>query len=219
VQPSPTPERSPVRSGEGCSRLSQCARANRVIEAAVRLFAQKGFQGAKTKEIAEAAGINEALIFRDFHTKEKLYCAILDYASNRIRTEQWIEELSAHAAGRNDYLLFSELAARFLDTFAREPVLFRVMLYSALEQHELAKKFRDRQIEPLEKFIANYVQTRQREGGFGPGDPRSLAHCFLSMCHNRVLRRILFGPDVDSMTDREAANVFTRVFLTGVVSR
>src|SRR5512146_2277195 len=103
-----TPTRDPSR----CTRLTHEARSTHVIEAAIRLFAEKGFQGTKTKDIAEAAGINEALIFRDFQSKDKLYCAILDYASSRINTGAWIEELTPHAERGEDSALFLGLALR-----------------------------------------------------------------------------------------------------------
>src|SRR6266487_2689388 len=92
--------------------LTHGARCEQVIAAAIHLFAHKGFQGTKTKEIAEAAGINEALIFRDFQSKEKLYCAILEYASSHINPTQWIEELSGYADLRNDEALFSNVARK-----------------------------------------------------------------------------------------------------------
>ncbi len=205
-----------VSKSERCSRLTHGARCSQVIAAAIRLFAQKGFQGTKTKEIADAAGINEALIFRDFRTKEKLYCAILDFASSRIPTEQWIEELAPYAAERDDFHVFSQLALKFLESFGREPELYRVMLYSALERHELAQKFRERKIEPLEHFIEQYVRTRQQEGKFRSADPHGFARCFLSMCHNRVLRQVLSGARAESPSDAEAARTFTEVFLAGV---
>lgn len=207
-----------AHKSDRCARLTQCARSNQIIEAAIRLFAQKGFQGTKTKEIAEAAGINEALIFRDFQSKEKLYCAILDYASSRICTERWIEDLSVAADRRDDHKLFSWLALRFLESFGREPALYRVMLYSGLEQHELARKFRERQIEPLERFIENYVRLRQQEGAFRTADPHDLARTFLSLCQHRVLRVALYGPGSQSPADAEAATLFTEVFLRGVHS-
>ena len=213
---SPSAEAEPTRTGARCRRLTQDSRCNQVIEAAIRLFAQKGFQGTKTREIAEAAGINEALIFRDFHSKEKLYCAILDYASSRINAERWIEELSPYAAARDDEAVFSNLGLRIMECFGREQTLFRLMLYSALEQHDLARKFRERQSEPIERFIQQYVRSRQAEGAFRTGDARVLALSFLSMCHQHALRRLLLG---DQPPQLEAITTFTRVFLDGVRSR
>lgn len=200
-----------------CSRLKQDARSVHILQAAIQLFARKGFQGTKTKEIAEAAGINEALIFRDFQTKEKLYCAILEYASTRLDFAPTLDELAVYAEHRNDSAIFSTVARRLFESFDRERDLFRLMLYSALENHQLASKFRERQIEPIERFIESYLRTRQQEGDFVEGDSRVLARSFLSMCNNHILRHIL-GSDTEWPADEATANTFTNVFLDGVRS-
>jgi AcrR family transcriptional regulator len=44
----------------------------RIIESATRVFSQEGYRGATTKRIAEAAGVNEATIFRRFKSKENV---------------------------------------------------------------------------------------------------------------------------------------------------
>jgi AcrR family transcriptional regulator len=218
MQPSQDTESAPVRSTERCVRFSHDARCNHVIEAAIRVFAQKGFQGTKTKEIAEAAGINEALIFRDFKNKEKLYCAILEYASSRIDTHRWIEELSMYATGKRDDALFSALAAKIFESFGKEPTLFRLMLYCALEQHELSRKFRERQIEPLERFLADYVRTRQADGAFRDVDAHTLGRTFLNICHHHVMRQVLFGAGAHAPDELATARMYTQIFLNGTIS-
>src|ERR671939_383545 len=50
-----------------------------IAQVALRLFSERGFRGTTTKEIAQAAGVSEAIIFRHFATKEELYTAIIDY--------------------------------------------------------------------------------------------------------------------------------------------
>jgi TetR/AcrR family transcriptional regulator len=219
MQSSPGNETTLAVSRERCGRLTQGARSTQVIEAAIELFARKGFQGTKTKEIAEAAGINEALIFRDFQSKEKLYCAILEYASSRIDAERWIEELRGDAEQRDDEALFSKLALRYIEAFVRERNLYRLMLYSALEDHELARKFRERQIEPLERFIEIYVHSRQAEGAFPSADSHALARSFLNMCQHYVLRQVLYGDTGEWSGHAAAAEMFTRVFLEGIRSK
>ncbi|MBO0800867.1 MAG: helix-turn-helix transcriptional regulator, partial [Blastocatellia bacterium] len=51
------------------SRMAAEDRRQQILEVAVKLFSQKGFRGTTTKEIALAAGVNEAIIFRHFATK------------------------------------------------------------------------------------------------------------------------------------------------------
>ena len=48
-----------------------------MISTATSLFAANGFTGTTTKQIAKAAGVSEALLFKHFPTKHALYNAIL----------------------------------------------------------------------------------------------------------------------------------------------
>ena len=58
-------------------RLDSDERRKAIVKAAVPLFARKGFAGTTTRELAEAAGISEALLFKHFPKKELLYREIL----------------------------------------------------------------------------------------------------------------------------------------------
>jgi len=58
-------------------RLDSDERRKAIVKAAVPLFARKGFAGTTTRELAEAAGISEALLFRHFPSKQLLYREIL----------------------------------------------------------------------------------------------------------------------------------------------
>jgi AcrR family transcriptional regulator len=58
-------------------RLDSDERRKAIVAAAVPLFARKGFAGTTTRELAEAAGISEALLFKHFPSKQLLYREIL----------------------------------------------------------------------------------------------------------------------------------------------
>ena len=58
-------------------RLDSDERRKAIVAAAVPLFARKGFAGATTRELAEAANISEALLFKHFPSKKSLYAEIL----------------------------------------------------------------------------------------------------------------------------------------------
>src|ERR671938_1992 len=63
----------------GGGRMAGEERRLQILRVAVRLFSGRGFRGTTTKEIAQAAGVSEAMVFRHFATKEELYNAILDH--------------------------------------------------------------------------------------------------------------------------------------------
>jgi TetR/AcrR family transcriptional regulator len=57
----------------------------RILEAALSEFAEQGLAGARTERIAAAAGVNKALLYYYFDSKDKLYAAALELSSGRIR--------------------------------------------------------------------------------------------------------------------------------------
>ena len=64
--------------GPAASRMKGDERREQILATAVNLFSRNGFRGTTTKEIAQAAGVSEAMVFRHFANKEALYGAILD---------------------------------------------------------------------------------------------------------------------------------------------
>src|SRR5579864_4319655 len=59
------------------TRLDSDDRRRAIVAAAVPLFARNGFAGTTTRELAAAAGVSEALLFRHFPSKQSLWREIL----------------------------------------------------------------------------------------------------------------------------------------------
>ena len=85
------------------SRPSGSERQASLIAAAASLFARKGFNGTTTKEIAKAAGVSEALVFKHFPTKQALYAAIL---AEKVTVNELLEAVEAFARRRDDRNVF-----------------------------------------------------------------------------------------------------------------
>src|SRR5436309_15587331 len=68
----------PEASGVAQRRLEGPERSQAIVAAALGLFARRGFSGTTTREVARAAGVSEALLFKHFPRKDSLYRAILE---------------------------------------------------------------------------------------------------------------------------------------------
>ncbi|TWB25663.1 TetR family transcriptional regulator [Nitrospirillum bahiense] len=81
-------------------RLLSADRRALILEAAIRVFAEHGFDGAKTHRIAAEAQVSEALIFRHFPSKETLYRSVLrKLIRDQNEAFKAVGELSPDAAG------------------------------------------------------------------------------------------------------------------------
>lgn len=66
--------------------------ARRIIEAASALFAERGYEGASVRDIAEAAGVSKANVFHHFASKWELYRAVVDSSAQLL--ESVLEQLA-----------------------------------------------------------------------------------------------------------------------------
>ena len=59
----------------------------KILDAALKIFAEKGYKGATTGSIVEEAGFNESTLFRKFETKKNLYDVVLTKNTEKIEKE------------------------------------------------------------------------------------------------------------------------------------
>ena len=142
-----------------------------MLSHAIALFSKHGFSGTRTKDIAAACGVSEAILFRHFATKEDLYHAILDTHEAAAGQDEWLAEMRAMAERRDDLGFIRCLLAQILKSFREDTAFHRLMLYAGLEGHTLRSMFHERMGSSMLEFIRNYVVLRQREGAFRKGDP------------------------------------------------
>src|SRR5579863_7173472 len=124
------------------SRLDNDGRRKRIVQAAVPLFARKGFAGTTTRELAEAAGISEALLFRHFPSKQLLYREILQLGCEGDPALQKLATLQPSTATLVHMVRF--MVRRFLlggetERAELDPRL-RLLLHSFLEDGDYARE-------------------------------------------------------------------------------
>lgn len=208
--------------GHSQSRMKGDERRDQILATAINLFSRNGFRGTTTKEIARAAGVSEAMVFRHFETKEALYGAILEDKGCRedVARFPWEgdEVLQKAIEAGDDYGVFYNLAIRALEKHQSNVGFMRLIFYSALEEHELAAQFFSAFVERVYVFIGDYIARRQREGAFRDVEPRIAVRAFLGMLMNHSLNNILFDKErrVIDISNEEAARNFAEILLAGI---
>jgi AcrR family transcriptional regulator len=91
------------------NRMSAADWQHQLLEAAMGAFSRRGFKSAATKKIAAAAGVNEAVIFQHFPSKEALQSAVLETHLNTSDEEKWVKDCMERNddQGCSDYLSFA----------------------------------------------------------------------------------------------------------------
>lgn len=204
-------------------RMAADERRQQILQVAIKLFSQKGFSGTTTKEIARAAGVSEAMVFRHYATKNDLYDAILQYAtcgendcdSLFLKHNETFRRFYEAGDDRNFFYYF---ALHTLQHHKNDVELIRLLFHSALEGHELADKFFEKFITPTYEFLSSYIRRRQAAGAMREIDPPVAVRSFLGMLIHHSLNNLLWDAKhrLLNITDEDAARQFSEILLNGV---
>ncbi len=195
-------------------RLSGEERRQQIVEAAVDLFSRKGFRGTTTREIAEAAGISEAMIFKHFATKRELYSAIIEVKSE---TEELLASAAKASEAKDDAGVLRSVGLKMLEQTERDPSLMRLLLFSALEGHELSEIFFESRVRRLHEFLSSYIRRRIEDGRFRSVDALVVARGFIGMVVHYLLIHELFGVKRPPRSSpEEVVELFVSIFLKGI---
>ena len=193
-------------------------RREQLCQIAMRLFSERGFRGTTTKEIANAAGVSEAVIFKHFSNKDELYAAILD---NKACSQPFIDpfiEIAEKIEQKDDFGVFYSMALNALNKHKDDSDFLRLMLQSALERHELARVFFENFITRIYDFLGGYIRQRQQDGVFREVEPRVVVRAFIGMFVHHSLNNILWDKEQKllKISNEEAAREFATILLEGI---
>ncbi|MBP9663860.1 MAG: TetR/AcrR family transcriptional regulator [Pyrinomonadaceae bacterium] len=203
-------------------RMTGDARREQILMTAVDLFSQRGFKGTTTKEIAKAAGVSEAMVFRHFANKEELYGAILHTkgCQDGVRRFPWEENAKLQKAieDKDDFAVFYNIGLDALNKHQSDISFMRLLFYSALEEHILAQRFFNDFVEQVYKFIGGYILRRQRDGAFRKLNPRLAVRALLGMLIHHSIINILWDKKrtILNVSNETAAKNFAEILLNGI---
>jgi TetR/AcrR family transcriptional regulator len=197
-------------------RMPAGDRRRQLLDAALELFSRKGFGGATTKEIAAAAGITEAIIFRHFPSKQALYTAVLDSKAESCEHEEWLAEIQKHMDRNDDAGVLRTFAAAILASYRTDARFERILLFAGLEGHEHGLAHHRKFATPIFELFRDYIARRQREGAVRDYDPGLVIAAIAGMAQTYGIYTQFFGYKTIQADDDEVIDSFTNIMMRGI---
>lgn len=196
-------------------RLTSAERRDRILASSMALFAKKGFAATKTKDLARAAGVSEAMVFKLFPDKESLYRALIERKIADAESVMPVSQLGESGAEPEAFL--AGLAGVMLSRIEDDPTFLRLLLFSALEDHPLAAEFDAARGDEVRKAIATYLRRQQEAGRLGRHDPEFAARAFLGLvCWFAQSRTVFREPKARRIPREKLVRDVVSLFLEGI---
>jgi AcrR family transcriptional regulator len=195
-------------------RMKSHERREAIVHSATRLFAEKGFRGTTTRELAAALGVSEPVLYQHFRTKKDLYRAIIEVKVAQTAVDA--ATFLALADTDDDRAFFTALGEMMLRRFESDTELSRLILYSALESPELGEVFFDRAIAQFYRIVTGYIRRRVRAGAFKKMQLDAAARGIIGMFHYHGMIRLLYPSRIKKTNRKKLLNELVTLFLAGI---
>lgn len=179
----------------------------RILEAALALFAEKGFR-ATTKEIAKKAMVSEATIFRNFGSKEGLMQNIL------MKPEPDSTKAFRETSGDVKHDL-QHIGNSLLRDLQKQQRLFQAVLTDPTAFEHMKPHVVNRPLAFID-FLASYLEEMAQAGKVKAGNHQAQAQIFISLIFGYFTHRIQLGEQFTLLNDECMIEESIKIFLDGI---
>ena len=151
-------------------------RQQEILDAAARIFAEKGYRDATTKEIAEAVDIAEGTLYHYYRGKGEILVAILQEITKDVKQ---IMQQADHLESRQDLV---DLAAEAYRILISRLAFTRTLLIEAWMDDGVLQNVLFEQLQHLNQDIQRFINKRIAQGVFRSVDPELTASMLISLC-------------------------------------
>ena len=188
---------------------------DRILKAALKLFARRGYDGTTTKELAEAAGVAEGTLFRHFETKKAILV--------QVATDGWIEiltDLLTELSEMGSYKAVAQVMKRRMVHLQDNADLMRVCFMEVQFHEDLRDRIQTDVIEKMTDVAEVFFQTAMNQGVYRKMDARLVARVFLGMfAISGFSQTTLTDPNATVVELKDMAEGISEIFLNGVLEK
>ncbi len=183
----------------------------RILDAALDLFYQRGYDGTTTRAIAEGAGVNEVTLFRNFGSKENIFMAVVK-RETEIATE--LESFDLHPTGDVEDDL-AKAGERMHHEMISRAKLIKIMMVEASKDPEVWGRVSQAPYQVLAKYT-EYFQEAKRAGHIRDVDPELAAVAFFSFFFRSMIATAFLGRDVFLKMGQGNIREYARIIARGL---
>jgi len=193
-------------------RLGAEERREMIARAALKLFAERGYERTTTKEIARAAGISEGTIFKYFPTKHDL---LLAFFSREVFAP--LTEIFNLDEPVDDYRVLRAFVADRFRLWHRHRNLMKVIIGEAIFSPDMVAHL-NLLTAPAQEIVEEYFRRRISDGAFRELDVNVASRALMSYMLTYFFRWVLLDPDEgDEAPQSKVVDELAGIFLKGVM--
>lgn len=192
---------------------SEAQTRTRILDAAQRLFAAKGFDGTTTRDLAAAANVAEGTLFRHFANKKAILV--------EVATQGWIEiltDLLTEFSEMGSYKAVAQVMRKRMWNMRKNADMMKVCFMEAQFHPDLRDRIQSEAIGKMTNVAEAFFQEAMDKGIYRQMDAKLVSKVFLGMFAVAGFSdSTIMEPDASPQQLQEMAEGLADIFLNGVL--
>ncbi|CEJ48004.1 TetR/AcrR family transcriptional regulator [Umezakia ovalisporum] len=192
---------------------SEAQTRTRILQAAQKLFASRGFDGTTTRDLAQAAGVAEGTLFRHFANKKSILV--------EVATSGWVDvltDLLTELSEMGSYKAVAQVMRRRMWNLHKNVDLMRVCFMEVQFHPDLRDRIQVEVINKMTDVAEAFFQTAMDKGIYRQTDAKLVAKVFLGMFAIAGFSdSTVMSPDASPQEMQQMAEGLADIFLNGVL--
>ena len=190
------------------------ARRTLILEAAARLFAEKGFHRTTTRDIAEGADVSEGTLYNYFENKDEMLMGIMTLlVEAQHLTIHFSDGLPVDA---RDFL--SAMLQNRREMVEQSGPMLQSVLSEILVNPDLRQRYYQELVLPALSLLTEHLQARSQMGQIRPVDPALTARILIGLTTGLFILDVLGDPPIKTGWEG-LSEAITSVLFDGVANR
>jgi len=194
---------------------SETQTRTRILQAAQRLFAAKGFEGTTTRDLAQTAGVAEGTLFRHFANKKAILV--------EVATSGWVDlltDLLTELSEMGSYKAIAQVMCRRMWNLQKNADIMRVCFMEVQFHPDLRDRIQTEVIDTMTAVAEAFFQTAIDKGIYRQMDAKLGAKVFLGLFAIAGFSdSTLIEPNASPQEMQKMAEGLADIFLNGVLAK
>jgi len=192
-------------------RLPRKEREAQILDAATRVFADKGFRAATTKEIAAEAGVSEGTIYNYFDSKYDLLVAM----SKRLALES-LYQLEALPPEKNVRGYITAVVTDRFQLLIKHMDLIRALMPEVMVDDELRRVYSEEVLSPALSYLGALIESRAKAGVFREVNVQIVGRAMIGAVMSFAYLWMRDPSQLDELAQEELVSEVVGLFLDGL---
>ncbi|EDX78241.1 transcriptional regulator, TetR family protein [Coleofasciculus chthonoplastes PCC 7420] len=194
---------------------SETETKQRILDAAQRLFASRGYNGTTTRDLAAKAGVAEGTLFRHFENKKAILV--------EVATQGWVElltDLLTELSEMGSYKAVAQVMRRRMMRMHENADMMRVCFMEAQFHPDLRDRIQSEVIAKMSDVAEAFFETAMERGIYRRTNPKVVARVFLGMFAVAGFSdETIMEPGASLKDVQDMAEGIADIFLNGVLAK